>query len=184
METMTRTGRTMKKSLLGGKGKLTDTTIDKLGGCFGKTIRNKKSGTVEEIRRACMSAFIHVSSSDENPCHECCPPGENSWCFYNKTESLDHHLPSHETMKIKVSLSDDESKRVQEVYKSLTTDQLMSRCLKGRTQNANESVHSKIWSKKPKTNFVVYQACSTQRIPRSQNTTSALNNLMLQHKCL
>ena len=41
LETMTRTGRT-KKSVLGGKRKLTDTTINNLGGYFGKPIRDNK----------------------------------------------------------------------------------------------------------------------------------------------
>ena len=36
IETMTKTGRTMKKSVLGGKEKLTDTTIHNLGRYFGK----------------------------------------------------------------------------------------------------------------------------------------------------
>ena len=70
---MIRTGRTMNKGVLGGKGRLTDTTIHNLGRYFGKANRENKSGTVEEIRRACMSGFMHVSTSNENPKHEYCP---------------------------------------------------------------------------------------------------------------
>ena len=50
-----------------------------------------------------------------------------------------------------MSLNDDESNIVQKVYKSLTIDQLMGRCLKGRIQNTNKSVRSKLWCKKHKT---------------------------------
>ena len=112
---MTRTVRTMKRRVLGGKGKLTDTTIDNLGRYFGEAIRDNKSGTIEERRRACNSGFMHVSSSDENPKHEYCLSGDDSWCFYNKTESLNQQPPKYETMKVKVSLNDDGSNRVQEV---------------------------------------------------------------------
>ena len=143
----------MKKSVLGGRGKLTDTTIQNLGRYFNKAIRDSKRGTVEEMRRACMSGFMHVSSSNENPKHEYCPSGEDSWCFYNKAESLDQQPPSHETMKFKMLLNDDERNRVQGVYKSLKKNQVKGHCLKGRTQNTNESVHSKIWNKKRKTKF-------------------------------
>ena len=55
---MTKTGRTMKKTVLGGKGKLTDTTIHNFGRYFNKAIRNNKTGIVEEMRRACMSGFM------------------------------------------------------------------------------------------------------------------------------
>ena len=74
---MTRTGRTMKKIVLEGEGKLTDTTIDNLGLYFGKAIRYNKIGTVEEMRREYMSGFMHVSSSNKNPKHECCTSGED-----------------------------------------------------------------------------------------------------------
>ena len=68
----------MKKSVLGGKRKLTDTTIHNLGRYFGKAIRDNKNGTVEEMRRACMSGFMNVSSSNENPKHEYLPSVEDS----------------------------------------------------------------------------------------------------------
>ena len=80
-----------------------------------------------------MSGFKHVSSSNEKPKHEYCSSGEDSWCFDKKAESLDQEPPNHESMNVKKSLNDDEGNRVQEVYKSLTTDQVMGRCLKGRT---------------------------------------------------
>ena len=74
-------------------------------------------------------------------------------------------------MKVKMLLNDEESNRVQEVYKSLTTEQLMGRCLKGRTQNANESVHSKLLSKKLKTKF-----CGLPSRQHAARTTVAQHN--------
>ena len=48
----------MKKGVLGGKGKITDTTLDSLGSYLGKAIRDDKSGTVGEMRRPCMYGFM------------------------------------------------------------------------------------------------------------------------------
>ena len=42
---------------------------------------------------------------------------------------------------------------VKTVYERLTTDALLTRCLRGMTQNANESLHSQIWQRCPKHTF-------------------------------
>ncbi|GFO29594.1 hypothetical protein PoB_005609900 [Plakobranchus ocellatus] len=39
---------------------------------------------------------------------------------------------------------------VRPVYERLTTDALLSCCLRGMTQNANESLHAHIWQRCPK----------------------------------
>ena len=55
------------------------------------------------------------------------------------------------------SMARDVSRHVEEVYVRLGHPALLRRCLKGATQNANESLHSKVWAKCPKTGFVGYQ---------------------------
>ena len=152
-EIKTATGRIIKRSVLGGRGKLTDAIIDELGRYFGKAIRDCADTTADQMRKTCLSGIKHVTSTDENPDHEYCPTGENSWCFYNRAIAKEEQPPSHDTMKVSLSLNSDEKAKVVEVYESLTTDELMGRCLKGRTQNANESLHSKLWMKKPKNKF-------------------------------
>ena len=81
------------------------------------------------------------------------------------------NIPSHDTMKVRLSLNDNEKMKVQEVYDSLTTDQLMGRCLKGRTQNANESIHSKLWNKKSKSKF-----CGLSTLQQAARTTVMEHN--------
>ena len=44
--------------------------------------------------------------------------------------------------------------KVKDVYFSLTEKELLERCLMGMTQNANESLHSKIWGKASKIKFI------------------------------
>ena len=51
-------------------------------------------------------------------------------------------------------LSGEVALHVKDVYVRLGHPDLLERCLKVETQNANESLHSKIWAKCPKTGFV------------------------------
>ena len=51
-------------------------------------------------------------------------------------------------------LSAEVVEHLQEVYLRLGHPDLLRRCLRGVTQNANESLHNKLWTKCPKTGFV------------------------------
>ena len=46
------------------------------------------------------------------------------------------------------------AEKVKTIYDRLTADALLERCLLGMTQNANESIHAKIWAFCPKHIFV------------------------------
>ncbi|KAK4326061.1 hypothetical protein Pmani_003392 [Petrolisthes manimaculis] len=86
----TKTGKVMKKSVLGGAGQLTDNVINKLTRYFGKAIRGNKdkpNTSTYEIRKNVLASFFHASSTDDRPMHKHCPPGVNSWCFYKRSES-------------------------------------------------------------------------------------------------
>ena len=43
---------------------------------------------------------------------------------------------------------------IKPIFKDLSSDELLSKCLHGKTQNANESINNIIWQKCPKNNFV------------------------------
>ena len=51
-------------------------------------------------------------------------------------------------------LSKDVAEQVKDVYMRLGHPDLLEHCLKAETQNANESLHAKIWAKLLKTGFV------------------------------
>ena len=57
-------------------------------------------------------------------------------------------------MNVGTPLSPDVAKHVKDVYTRLSHVDLLNRCAMGRTQNANESLHSVVWSKCQKTSFV------------------------------
>lgn len=162
----TKTGKTYKRSVLGGKDKLTDNTISKLTSYYGQAVRRNIGRTVEDLRKDILSTYYHCSSTDENPRHSSCPEGTDSWCFYNRALATGETPPSHNTMKVKFRLDPESRKKILQVYKSLTEEHLLRWCLKGRTQNPNESFHSKIWESLPKVHFfglktVQYSVTST-----------------------
>lgn len=107
---------------------------------------------MEELKKDIRATFFHCTSTDENPRHSLCPVGEKSWCFYQKALAQGKN-PSHKDMKIKFTLDPPERKQVFQIYLDLTKDDLLVKCMMGKTQNPNESLHSKIWSHLNKVKF-------------------------------
>ena len=67
------------------------------------------------------------------------------------------------------------------VYERMSDTNLLSRMVKGKTQNANESLHSVIWSRCPKTVFVgVRRVCGAvaSAIARFNEGTSHIFQVM------
>ena len=57
------------------------------------------------------------------------------------------------------------------MYRDLTTTDLLQRCIKQQTQNANESLHSKLWLKCPKV-----EHCSLARVKFAAADTCLKHN--------
>ena len=154
----TKTGKILQMSRLGGKNKLTQKTVECLTQYFGNNIRQNKGKTVETMRKCIFASYNHVTSSDEYPMHDDCPPGPSSYCFIKNHEAAGTPgpRPSHSQMKVRVQLPEDDRDLVRNVYTDLCSDDLLTRCLGGKTQNQNESFHAKVWNKLPKTKSYSY----------------------------
>ncbi|GFV22764.1 uncharacterized protein TNCV_4360821 [Trichonephila clavipes] len=88
---------------IGGKGRLTDSLIDKLAHYYGNAIRcNSKS--VKEMRKAIWAVWGHSCSTDDEPMHWFCPANPNTWylshpallkkCLGGKTQNPNESLNS------------------------------------------------------------------------------------------
>ena len=66
---------------IGGRGRLTDKTIDSLQVYYGKAIR-ENTHDITETKKAVMAIWHHKKSTDYEPDHDLCPPGEKSWFGY------------------------------------------------------------------------------------------------------
>ncbi|GFW75685.1 uncharacterized protein TNCV_4428681 [Trichonephila clavipes] len=63
----------------GGKGRLTDSLIDKLAYYYGNAIRCY-STSVKEMRKDIWAVWGHSCSTDDEPMHWFCPTNPNTWC--------------------------------------------------------------------------------------------------------
>ena len=129
---------------LGGKGKLTDATIDKLQNYYGIAIRSNV-GNLAGMKKAIHASLMHCASCGSRLLHDHCPPGSTSWCRYqpdkaNKTSIYKHGpgLPLPVISKLKPE------------YVRLSDDSLLEKCLHGKTQNQNEALNGMVWQRTPK----------------------------------
>ncbi|GFT97322.1 uncharacterized protein TNCV_2899161 [Trichonephila clavipes] len=88
---------------IGGKGRLTDSLIDKLAHYYGNAIRCN-STSVKEMRKAIWAVWGHSCSTDDEPMHWFCPTNPNTWylshpallkkCLGGKTQNPNESLNS------------------------------------------------------------------------------------------
>lgn len=138
---------------LGGRkvGSLTEVKIKKLTGYYGKALRRNK-GSVEGMKAAIFATVYHNNSTDAKSNHSLCPSGEESWCFYQSAISKGR-IPGPHAKHIRTPLNDTVVKHVLPIYTRLSSDVLLQLCVNCNTQNANESLHSRIWRICPKDFF-------------------------------
>lgn len=141
----TRLRALMKKDRkLGGKGKLTGKLIDKLTVYYGLAIR-RHSNSVNDMYEAIWATFHHYSSSDENPSHEKCPAGEESWCAYRRAQAKNETF-KHDYKPLPKNVLD----AIKPIYSDLSKPSLLERCVGGFNQNNNESFNQLVWKISPK----------------------------------
>ncbi|GFS59943.1 uncharacterized protein TNCV_3957391 [Trichonephila clavipes] len=134
---------------IGGRkeGNLKENTIVKLTNFYRKAIKDN-APDVRKMKSAILASLFHCSSTDKTPKHSKCPTGSTSWCFYQRALANNENPKSHSLMKTK--LSEQVLEKILPVYQRLVNDELLERCSAGKTQNANESIHSVIWKNCPK----------------------------------
>lgn len=119
---------------LGGLGRLTTKAIKSIQGHYGAAIRDNDS--VASMRTAIWHIFHHRNGN-----HQHCP----DWCTSENADK--HRLPPFVCNYMRP------------VFERLSSDELLTKCTHGGTQNANESFHHLIWARCPKEKF-----CGIDRI--------------------
>lgn len=156
MGTGLRNLRKDNKNVTGGRGGLTDAKIKKLGEHYRNAIMKNVTTSNEESvidkhvkdMEKDILASLHHSVYHRNPAtqHKYCSP---DWCKYqqdkvNKTQTYDHEQSK------KTKLPATFLKEMLPLYKRLTDNVLLRRCVMGLTQNQNESFNATVWAKCPK----------------------------------
>lgn len=134
---------------IGGKNRLTDPAINQLCVYYGNAIR-ANTNDLTNMRKAIWAIWNHKASTDIEPIHDFCPEGPESWCTYQKARALN----TLETYKHKNTIPRAIMDVIKPVFTDLSMPALLRRCLKGKTQNANESYNNILWSVCPKKGFV------------------------------
>ena len=104
------------------------------------------------MKKAIYAVWCHVSSSEKDHFHVHCPVGPNSWCSYQC--DLANGTSTYKPGK---GLHPAVIKYVKGVFDDLSSDELSSKCLHGKTQNQNEAFNGTIWTRIPKTKFVAFK---------------------------
>ena len=119
--------------------------MDIIQNFYGKTICDYK-GDSSGMSRATHAILKHYSSTLENPNHEDCPPGKNSWCSYNRdvASGTNYHQP------IKNPSPPAVVAEIQPLFDRLGSKEFLASCEDGKTQNVNESYHHVVWNLAPK----------------------------------
>ena len=123
---------------ISGTGRHTKKVIDKLHNYYGMAIRSNV-GDLRGMMMAVQATLHHMTSTDDRPVHHMCPEGENSWCSYNKVKAgnkLDEYKHGFDPIPQAIV------QLLKPIYNRLSSRLLLSLCLLGHNQNANESLHS------------------------------------------
>ncbi|XP_011864345.1 PREDICTED: uncharacterized protein LOC105560124 [Vollenhovia emeryi] len=153
---------------LGGKGKLTDKLIKDLTLYYGLAIR-RNSDSLDNMKKAVWATFYHKCSTDENPQHDYCPEGAESWCTWQKARALG--ACTLRSYKHEAALPTNVAKAIKPIYADLSRDDLLERCLGAFNQNSNESLNSVIWKFAPKSGF-----CGSQIVKTAANLATIIFN--------
>lgn len=101
------------------------------------------------MKQDILATLHHCVSTDVNPRRTKCPQGKETWCFFNLSTAKGETPEPHAT-NVHTSITPTVLRHIFPVYQRLVAPELLKRCQKGRTQNANESLHAAIWKKCPK----------------------------------
>ena len=130
---------------LSGRGKLTDKVINSLQNFYGIAIRENQ-GNLYQMKKAVGAILYHYTNlDDDEKRHQYCPRDAKSWCKFQKDK-----VAGTSTSKESINLPLWIHELIKPIFRDLSSEDLLSRCLHGKTQNANEALNNVIWRKCPK----------------------------------
>jgi len=121
--------RKLKKNVkgLGGRGKLTNSLIDRLQNYFGIAFRSNVNN-LEGMKKGIHAVLFHVASSKSNNWHDYCPRGEDSWCRFQRDK-----VTNQNTYKPGAGLPLTVLKYLKPIFNDLSSNELLEKCLHGKT---------------------------------------------------
>lgn len=113
-------------------------------------IGRRNANQLDKLREDVWATFYHLLSTNSHPRHRLCPQDSETWCKYiksqEKKENYDHTQHFH--------LPEVVMNETKPIFSALSKTELLQKCLRGKSQNPNESLNNVIWARVPKRTFV------------------------------
>ncbi|KAM7312937.1 hypothetical protein ISCGN_009841 [Ixodes scapularis] len=148
------------KKGLGGRGKLTNVVMKRMTNYYASALK-ENAPDVTAMQRGVFATLLHMYSTDEDPRHNAYPKGEESWCHHNRHLALQASGKPSSAKPHRPAFSKEVAKEVVPLYNRLAQKELLARCARMKTQNANESFNALVWKRCPKTEFASLQTIET-----------------------
>ena len=128
---------------------LTNKYINQLQNYYGIAIRSNANTSAVDMRKAVGAVLYHCSDANNlESRHQFCPSSATSWCKY-KVDQVTGTNNYVEKPGLPIPL-----RKLEQIFRELSTPELLERCLHGNTQNSNEALNGLIWERCPKNIFV------------------------------
>ena len=134
---------------LAGKGRLTIGRIDATQNSYGRAIRDNQMDP-EAMSKYTWAILDHYSSTVENLKHDMSPPGEKSWCSYQRDIATKQSLHK----PVKWPLTHAILAIINPVFQWLGSVEFLENCKSCCTQNPNKAFNHLIWCLAPKEQYV------------------------------
>ena len=145
--------RLMKKAA--GLTSLSQSKADRIAHLYALVVVQHRGKSAAEIHDGLQVLLSHTKEV-----HDGCPPGETSWCYFQKrlAEHFTEGGPAPTTRE--PYLSPGEFARAVDVFKVFGSLSLCATITLGKTQNSNESLHNMLWHNSPKSKHVGQKSLS------------------------
>ena len=142
---------------IGGRGRLTEEKIKQIQRYYGLAIRQNTlsdanptekdvSVAVYTMKKNIIAILHHcVKSEDREKQHRFCPVGSNSWCKWQQDQALGTSMYKGDDCLPRVF-----PELLKPIFITLSDTKLLERCIRGTTQNNNESINAVVWAWCPK----------------------------------
>lgn len=142
---------------IGGCSRLTENKIKQIQLYYGLAIRQnvltEANPTKKDVSVAVYTmkkniiAILHhcVHLKDKETQHRFCPIGSNSWCKWQQDRALGTAMYKGDDCLPHVFLE-----LLKPIFITLSDSTLLERCVRGTTQNNNESINAVVWARCPK----------------------------------
>ena len=135
------------KKKFGGAGRLNDKIINKPQNYYGIAIR-QNTDSLTKMRKAVGAVFYHCSEAVDSESRPMFCERDSQWC---KTRIAEQ---KGETFEDKPGLPVAVRDEIKHILQDLSSEDLLKKCLHGKTQSNNEAISGFIWKRLPKYVFV------------------------------